>query len=87
LFGKYFKGRKAKGKEPEQEPVMWLRDLLPRFIEDICIMTYSYPSAWLRNANKTSLRRCAEQFLNSLLHQRLTNHVDYQTPFIFEISD
>ena len=37
--------------------VMWLRDLLPRFLPNARIATYSYESDWRQNV-KTNLRKC-----------------------------
>lgn len=51
--------------------VMWLRDLLPNFVPNARIASYSYKSGWRKNI-KTSLRECAEQFLNTL-HQNRSN--------------
>jgi len=51
--------------------VMWLRDLLIPEFEDARIATYSYISDWMDRDVKTSLRQCAEQFLNILLQHRL----------------
>ena len=52
----------------EEERVMWLRDLLPDYIPEARIATYSYPSEWFRarSSVRTSLRECGEQFLNVL---------------------
>lgn len=48
--------------------VMWLRDLLPTFIPNARIATFSYPSDWFkyRKGVKTSLRALGEQLLNVL---------------------
>lgn len=48
--------------------IMWLRDLLPSFIPNARIATYSYESDWRKADVKTSLRKCGEQLLN-VLHQ------------------
>ena len=52
----------------EEKRVIWLRDLLPDYIPEARIATYSYPSEWFRprSSVRTSLRECGEQFLNVL---------------------
>ena len=45
---------------------MWLRDLLVPLFKNARIATYSYKSDWRDREVKTSLRECAEQFLNIL---------------------
>ena len=60
----------------EEKRVMWLRDLLPTYIPEARIATYSYPSKWFepRSGVKTSLRECGEQFLNVLkLNRQVAN--------------
>lgn len=54
--------------------VMWLRDLLPTFVPNARIASYSYKSDW-RKYVKTNLRKCAEQFLNVLHQNRLGDQV------------
>ena len=48
--------------------VMWLRDLLPSYMPDARIATFSYPSDWFtyKKGVKTSLRGLGEQLLNAL---------------------
>ncbi len=54
--------------------VMWLRDFLPGLFPNARIASYSYKSDW-RNNVKTSLRECAEQFLNHLCQNRSCDQV------------
>ena len=49
---------------------MWLRDLLVPLFKNARIATYSYKSDWRDREVKTSLRECAEQFLNILSQHR-----------------
>ncbi len=48
--------------------VMWLRDLLPTYIPNARLATFSYPSDWFtyKKGVKTSLRELGEQLLNVL---------------------
>ena len=59
--------------------VMWLRDLLPRFLPNARIATYSYKSDWRQDV-KTNLRKCGEQLLNVLYQHRSSEKV---SPLIF----
>ena len=54
---------------------MWLRDVLPDFIPNARIATYSYESDWRKRDIKTSLRQCGEQLLNVLHQNRLSEKV------------
>ena len=59
--------------------VMWLRDLLPRFLSNARIATYSYKSDWRQDV-KTNLRKCGEQLLKVLYQHRSSKKV---SPLIF----
>ncbi len=52
--------------------VMWLRDLLPSFVPNARIATFSYPSDWFtyKKGVKTNLRSLGEQLLNVLERHR-----------------
>ena len=54
------------------EEVMWLRDLLPDFVPNARIATFSYLSDWYtyRRGIKTSIRELGEQLLTALHHDR-----------------
>ena len=52
---------------------MWLQDLLPNFVPNARIASYSYKSDWRQDV-KTNLRQCGEQFLN-VLHQNRVGDV------------
>ena len=54
--------------------VMWLRDLLPQFLPNARIATYSYESDWRQDA-KTNLRVCGEQLLDVLYQYRTSETV------------
>lgn len=54
--------------------VMWLRDLLPRFLPNARIATYSYQSDWRQDV-KTNLRMCGAQLLNVLYQYRSSEKV------------
>lgn len=54
---------------------MWLRDLLPRFLPNARIATYSYESDWRQDV-KTNLRKCGEQLLNVLYQHRSNEKVN-----------
>lgn len=54
--------------------VMWPRDLLPRFLPNARIATYSYKSDWRQDV-KTNLRKCGEQLLNVLYQSRSNDKV------------
>ena len=56
------------------EEVMWLRDLLPQFLPNARIATYSYESDWRQDV-KTNLRKCGQQFLNVLYQHRSSEKV------------
>ena len=55
------------------EEVMWLRDLLPEFVPNARIATFSYLSDWYpyKKRVKTSIRELGEQLLATLHHDRL----------------
>lgn len=50
------------------EEVMWLRDLLPKFVPNARIATFSYYSNWYtyKKGAKTSIRELGEQLLTVL---------------------
>ena len=54
--------------------IMWLRDLLPRFLPNARIATYSYQSDWRQDV-KTNLRKCGQQLLNVLYQHRSSEEV------------
>ncbi len=56
----------------EVKEVMWLRDLLPSFVPNARIATFSYPSDWFtyKKGVKTKLRSLGEQLLNVLERDR-----------------
>ena len=64
----FWKGKKPQGKGGEDglAECMWIRDLLVPEFKNARIATYSYKSDWRDRTVKTSLRQCAEQFLNIL---------------------
>jgi hypothetical protein len=76
----FWKGKKPQGKDGEDGPteVMWVRDLLVLMFKDARIATYSYKSDWRDRTVKTSLRQCAEQFLNILAQHRQQADVSYE---------
>jgi hypothetical protein len=76
----FWKGKKQQGKGGEDgfTEVMWIRDLLVPMFKDARIATYSYKSDWRDRAVKTSLRQCAEQFLNILSQYRQQADVSHQ---------
>ena len=67
-------GQHNDGKDGAKE-VMWLRDLLVPLFKNARIATYSYESDWRDRRVKTSLRKCAEQFLNILKQKRQYENV------------
>ncbi|KAM3088918.1 hypothetical protein ACMFMG_000539 [Clarireedia jacksonii] len=72
----FWKSKKQLDKDRKDGPteVMWPRDLLVPMFKDARIATYSYKSDWKDRAVKTSLRQCAEQFLNIVSqHRQQTN--------------
>ena len=62
--------------------VMWIRDLLVPAFKDARIATYAYKSDWRDRHIKTSLRECAEQFLNILKQHRQHANVSRKTTYI-----
>ncbi|KAM0798676.1 hypothetical protein BDR22DRAFT_891074 [Usnea florida] len=54
------------------EEVMWLRDLLPIFVPNARIATFSYLSDWYtyKKGIKTTIRELGEQLLTALYHDR-----------------
>jgi hypothetical protein len=62
-------GRHSDGEDGSRE-VMWPRDLLVPLFKNARVATYSYESDWRDRHVKTSLRECAEQFLNILKQHR-----------------
>ncbi|KAG9242023.1 hypothetical protein BJ878DRAFT_401760, partial [Calycina marina] len=67
---RYFKGNDYVRHKDGTTEVMWIRDLLVPKFRDARMATYSYKSDWKDRAVKTSLRQCAEQFLNILSQHR-----------------
>lgn len=61
--------------DKDSKEVMWLRDLLVPLFPSARIATYSYKSDWRDLDVKTSLRQCAEQFLNVLSQYRQQENV------------
>ena len=61
----------------EAEEVMWLRDLLPAFVPNARIATFSYLSDWYtyKKGIKTSIRELGEQLLTALHHDRNSTEV------------
>lgn len=55
-------------KKAGQEEVMWLRDLLPKFVPQARIATFSYRSDWYtwKKGAKTSIRELGQQLLTAL---------------------
>ena len=74
---RFWKGTKTLDKDQADSTreVMWIRDLLVSEIKNARIATYSYKSDWRDRAVKTSLRECANLFLNELLQHRLKENV------------
>ncbi len=68
----FWKVKKPQGKDDSGDDglaeCMWIRDCLVPMFKDARIATYSYKSDWRDRAVKTSLRECANLFLNELLH-------------------
>jgi hypothetical protein len=64
-----------RGQENDTKEVMWIRDLLVPKFRDARIATYSYKSDWRDRTVKTSLRECANLFLNELLQHRQKGNV------------
>jgi hypothetical protein len=73
----FWKGKKPldAGRQDGTTEVMWIRDLLVPEFKNARIATYSYKSDWRDRAVKTSLRECANLFLNELLQYRQHEHV------------
>lgn len=73
----FWKGKKHldNGGEDSSTEIMWIRDLLVPEFEGARIATYSYKSDWRDSDVKTSLRECANLFLNQLLHHRQQDNV------------
>jgi hypothetical protein len=75
---RFWKGKKPQDKDRQYVmEVMWLRDLLMPLFQNARIATYSYKSDWRDPDVKTSLRQCAEQFLNVLSQHRQHANVSY----------
>jgi hypothetical protein len=60
--------------------VMWPRDLLVPLFKNARVATYSYESG---KGIKTTLRQCAEQFLNVLSQHRQKQDVSYSAIFSY----
>jgi hypothetical protein len=67
-----WKGNKTQCKDEKDglTEVMWPRDLLLPLFKNARVATYSYESDWKDPKVKSSLRQCAEQFLNVLFQYR-----------------
>ncbi|TVY88425.1 Protein SERAC1, partial [Lachnellula willkommii] len=63
-------GRQGDSQEDSSGGCMWFRDLLVPEFKNARVATYSYKSDWRDRVVKTSLRECAEQFLNILSQHR-----------------
>lgn len=61
------KAQKQDGQNGPAAEVMWPRDLLVPLFKNARVATYSYESG---RGVKTTLRQCAEQFLNVLFQHR-----------------
>jgi hypothetical protein len=74
---KFWKGKKqqAASKDDQVTEVMWIRDLLMPACKTARVATYSYKSDWRDRTIKTSLRECANLFLNELLQHRQKENV------------
>jgi hypothetical protein len=73
---------KARSRRECSTEVMWPRDLLVPSFQNARIATYSYKSDWRDRNVKTSLRECAEQFLNVLFQHRqhaIASHLEVHT--------
>ena len=73
---RFRKGKKTLDQDQDDGmEVMWIRDLLVPKFQDARIATYSYKSDWRDPTVKTSLRECANLFLNDLLQHRHKENV------------
>lgn len=79
---RFWKGKKTLDQDQEDGmEIMWIRDLLVPKFQDARIATYSYKSDWRDRTVKTSLRDCANLFLNELLqHRQKENVSSLRTP-------
>lgn len=71
----------AQGQGEQNGPtaeVMWPRDLLVPLFKNARVATYSYESG---KGVETTLRQCAEQFLNVLFQHRQKSDVSYSVTF------
>ncbi|RDW70985.1 putative kinesin light chain 1 protein [Coleophoma cylindrospora] len=79
---RFWKNKERQDKEQDgPAECMWVRDLLVPSFKDARIATYSYKSDWRDRNVKTSLRECAEQFLNDL-HQHRQDNSERQRPLV-----
>ena len=62
------------------EEVMWLRDLLPSYVQNARIATFSYLSSWYtyKKGVKTNLRELGVRLLNTLQLDRQKLNVSIQ---------
>ena len=70
--------KKVPRSDGSDEEVMWLRDLLPKFVPNARIATFSYRSKWYtdkKGARKTSIRELGEQLLTVLHSDRHSTKV------------
>jgi hypothetical protein len=72
----------------EEKEMMWLRDLLPSYVKNARIATFSYLSDWYtyRRGVKTSIRELGEQLLNALNQDRRNINVNLplmSVPFVY----
>lgn len=70
--------QKQEGQDGIAEEVMWPRDLLVPLFKNARVATYAYKSG---RGVRTTLRQCAEQFLNVLLQHRQKPDVSYSAIF------
>lgn len=70
--------QKQDGQNGPAEEIMWPRDLLVPSFKNARVATYSYESG---RGVKTTLRECAEQFLNVLFQHRQKPDVSYSAIF------
>lgn len=70
----------GRGDSTSTEEVMWLRDLLPTYIKNARIATFSYLS--YQKGVKTSLREIGEKLLNELQMNRLKLNVNALSVYV-----
>lgn len=73
------------------EEVMWLRDLLPSYVKNARIATFSYLSGWYtyKKGVKTNLRELGGRLLNTLQldRQKLNVSIQFQVGIYMDDSD